>query len=267
MSRIISLTSIPPRFLYLQATVDSLLKQNACDEIRINIPKQYRRFQEWDGSLPNLGSKINVVRCEEDWGPATKVLPTAMDHKNEDIQILFCDDDGLHPRNWARNLFECQSARPRMAVATWGRCIDEIPDIQLKPDKTYAKPQRIETDIWYRFERLLYKGFGYQPLYRPVKSAGFAQLLLGVGGVVVRPDFFSESSLDIPDDAFLVDDIWLSAQLAFNHVDIYCPRRFPVPFPGDGEKIEALFDMSTGGGRRKLNYNALIWCRENLNVW
>ena len=267
MTRIISLTSIPPRFQYLQETVDSLLKQNACNEIRINIPKRYSRFQDWNGAPPNLGPKINIVRCDEDLGPATKILPTAMDYKNQDVQILFCDDDGLHPRNWAKNLFECQSKRPRMAVATWGRCIDEIPDVKLKPGMEYAKLQRIQTDLRYRIERLLHKGFGYQPLYRPIKSAGLAQLFLGVGGVVVKPDFFNESSLEIPEEAFLVDDIWLSAQLAVNHVDIYCPKRYPVPFPGDGEKVEALFDMNIGGGRRRLNNNALIWCRENLKVW
>lgn len=39
MDKIISLTSIPTRFKYLSETIDSLIKQNACNEIRLNIQK------------------------------------------------------------------------------------------------------------------------------------------------------------------------------------------------------------------------------------
>lgn len=267
MKKIISLTSIPPRFKYLKSTIDSLINQNFSDEIRVNIPKRYRRFKDWDGIVPNFGTKINIVRCEEDLGPATKVLPTALDYKNQNVQILFCDDDGIHPKNWVKNLFEFQAKMPNTAVATWGRCINELPNIKLDSHKVYAELQRIETDFRYRSERILQRLIGYQPLHRPMRSEGFAQLLLGVGGVVVKPHFFNSSALDIPDEAFLVDDIWLSAQLAANGIEIYCPRRFPVPVAGDGESVHALYDLAIGGGRRELNYKALVWCRENLKVW
>lgn len=267
MDKIISLTSIPTRFKYLSETIDSLIKQNACNEIRLNIPKKYRRFPDWDGSIPKFPSKVNIVRCEEDLGPATKILPTALDHKNSDIQILFCDDDGIHPNNWARNLFELQQTMPDKAIATWGRCIDELPSVKYDPTKKYVEIQHLKYDVRYRFERLLHKIGNYQPLHRPVKRAGFAHILLGVGGVVVKPNFFNIESTLIPEEAFLVDDIWLSAQLALNKIEIFCPKRFAVPYSHEGESVNALFDMEIGGGRKKLNYQALPWCRNNLKCW
>ena len=267
MDKIISLTSIPSRFSYLSSTIGSLIRQNACDEIRLNIPRAYRRFPDWDGYIPKFPSAVNVVRCDEDLGPATKILPTALDHRNSDIQILFCDDDGIHPNNWAKNLFELQQAMPDKAIATWGRCIDELPNVKRYSNKKYVEIQHLKYDLRYRFERLLQKIGSYQPLHRPVKRAGFAHVLLGVGGVVVKPNFFNIESTTIPVEAFLVDDIWLSAQLALNNIEIYCPKRFPVPFSNEAESVNSLFDMEIEGGRRKLNYQALLWCRENLNCW
>jgi hypothetical protein len=268
MKRIISLTSIPSRFKHLHTTLQSLSRQACADEIRLYIPRRYKRFTDWDGTLPDVPGDIKIIRTEADLGPATKILPCAKDLKNENVQILFCDDDGIHPRNWARKLFEAQASRPAEAVATYGRLIlAELPDASVSTARPIAVGQRMNKNIRYRFDRLLEKTIGIQAYNRPIKSAGYVDLLFGVGGVVVRPNFFDESSLEIPEEAFFVDDVWLSAQLAKKSIPIYCPKRFPMPRESSASFIEALYDYEISGNRFEQNSRAAKWCRDHLGVW
>src|SRR4051794_32719177 len=61
--RIISLSTIPPRFDRLAPTLKSLVEQSgAIDEIRLYIPKRYRRFPDYDGSVPSVPDGITIVR-------------------------------------------------------------------------------------------------------------------------------------------------------------------------------------------------------------
>jgi len=74
---VISLTTIPSRMHLIAPTLRDLLAQTAnVAEIRLNIPHRYRRFPDTDISLPDFPKGITVVRVDEDYGPATKVLPT-----------------------------------------------------------------------------------------------------------------------------------------------------------------------------------------------
>ena len=81
---VISLTSITSRFPEIRPTLEALLAQSApIEEIRLNIPRRYRRFPEYDGGLPDVPGGIRVIRPEEDLGPATKVLFTSEDLRSE----------------------------------------------------------------------------------------------------------------------------------------------------------------------------------------
>ncbi len=76
MPLIITLSAIPPRFAALGPTLRALLRQrHPADEIRLNIPERYRRFPEWDGTLPEVPEGVTILRCAQDYGPATKLLP------------------------------------------------------------------------------------------------------------------------------------------------------------------------------------------------
>ena len=75
MSLVVSLTTIPPRFPYLMQSLPHLLAQTAkIDEIRLYVPKTYRRFPDYDGTLPDVPKGIRVIQPDEDLGPASKVL-------------------------------------------------------------------------------------------------------------------------------------------------------------------------------------------------
>jgi len=267
--RIISLTSIPPRFPYLKETLESLVAQNAADEIRLYIAKNYRRFPDYNGELPEVPDGVTVCRIDEDLGPATKILPACREFRGQDVQILFCDDDGLFPSGWARRLFEIQAKRTDEAVATWGRPIGRLVSNPVLPRKgSYAEQIGKEDDLRYRVERILQKIFGYKPLARPMSKAGYADLFFGVCGVVVKPDFFDDEAFDIPDEAWPVDDIWLSAQLARKGIPLYCPKRLPCPGSSEAFAQDSLLDFEfQGAARRELNRKAVHYCQKKYGIW
>jgi hypothetical protein len=269
MKRIISLTSIPPRFPFLRPTLESLVAQRV-DEIRLYIPFSYRRFPDWDGLLPEVPKGVTLQRAEADYGPATKILPACRDLRGQEVQILFCDDDGTFVPGWASTLFALQKDRPSDAVAGYVRPAQGYvtnPVSLLKHPRVREIP--IRRDIPYRFGRLVHKIFGIPaPLRRPIGRAGYGEVLFGVGGAVVRPHFFDDAAYDIPEEAWAVDDVWLSAQLARRGIAIYCPRRHPMPTAADSATHDALVDMKLEAGRRQdLNRLAACYCQENLGVW
>ena len=101
MSLIVTLSSIPERFAKIGPVLESLAVQKHVDKTLMYIPRQYRRFPDWDGSLPKVPANIEIRRCDHDYGPATKILPAAGDFKDQGVQLLFCDDDHIYPEGWA----------------------------------------------------------------------------------------------------------------------------------------------------------------------
>lgn len=264
--KIISLTAIPPRFSGLGPTLESLLEQSA-DQVRLHIPRAYRRFPEWDGSLPVVPAGVQIIRCDTDLGPATKILPAARDLRGEDTQILFCDDDCIMPRGWATRLFALQARRSDQAVAVYVRP-SYLPDTP-PPTGRQAWQVPIRYDLPYRASRLAHKLFGTPVVHRrPFWVSGYGDVFFGVGGVVVRPDFFDDVAFDIPDIAWLVDDIWLSAMLARRGIRIYCPWRAALPKSQDTSEQDSLLSATFHGkGRQELNCAAAKYCRDHFGVW
>jgi hypothetical protein len=265
--RIITLTAIPPRFPYLEPTLTNLVNQNSVDEVRLYIPKVYKRFPEYKGKLPKVPKGVKVCIVDEDFGPATKILPAAKEFRDkQDVQLLFCDDDIMYPKDWAKKLFDIQEKRENEAVAVYGRRATKERCFAKKP---HAKEILPKYDISYRFARLLSKIFKLpNPHRKPIIKAGYTDILFGVGGVVVRGHFFDDEAFDIPDVAWLVDDIWLSGQLAKNNIPLYCPRRLPF---GEGEKqaeIDSLlYTDFMGHERHRNNKLAIKYCQEKYGIW
>lgn len=264
--KIISLTTIPGRFSGLGPTLDALLAQGA-DEVRLYIPAAYRRFPDWDGQLPSVPGAVSIVRCDKDLGPATKVLPACRDFRGQDVQILFCDDDCIVPPGWAARLFALQANLPDQAVAVYVRPSYLTGTTLISGRQAWQVP--IAYDLPYRASRLAHKLFGTPTAYRrPFLIPGYGAVFFGVGGVVVRPGFFDEVAYEIPDIAWLVDDIWLSAMLARRKIPIYCPFRAALPKAQSYANQDSLLDSTfLGKGRQELNRAASEYCRENFGIW
>ncbi|MFK5892035.1 MAG: glycosyltransferase family 2 protein, partial [Pseudomonadota bacterium] len=98
--------------------------------------------------------------------------------------------------------------------------------------------------------------------------SGYVDVFFGVSGVVVKPDFFDKEAFNIPDDAWTVDDVWLSAQLARNNIPIYCPWRFPCPRSSEAENQDSLLDLEfQGNSRQESNRKAAEYCQNKYDIW
>lgn len=107
MRKVITLTTIPTRlrskYSYdIKYCLDSLLEQNHEDyEVHLNIPHVFKRTGE-EYIIPdwlenyNSNDKFNFFRTE-DYGSATKLIPTLERTEDEDIIIVVDDDIVYHP--------------------------------------------------------------------------------------------------------------------------------------------------------------------------
>jgi hypothetical protein len=171
------------------------------------------------------------------------------------------------PHGWAQRLFALQARRPDQAVAVYVRPSYLSGASPSNGRQAWQVP--IEYDFPYRFSRLAHKLFSTPVAYRrPFWLSGYGEVLFGVGGAVVRPEFFDDAAFDIPDIAWLVDDIWLSAMLARRGILIYCPWRAALPKSQDTAERDSLMDtVFQGMGRQDLNRAAAQYCRDQFGVW
>ena len=112
---IISLTSIPPRFLQLGPVLWALAHQSAA-AVWLWIPENYDRFPDWDGSPPDVPDGITLRRCATDFGPATKTIPT-LQNVPDDARVLICDDDVIYGPDWAAGFQGAARRHPDDAIA------------------------------------------------------------------------------------------------------------------------------------------------------
>lgn len=272
--RIISLSTIPPRFATLAPTLNSLVAQKGrVDEVRLYIPERYRRFPDYDGALPDVPQGVTVVRSDSDLGPASKVLFAARELRGKDAQILFCDDDKIFAPTWAADLFAAQAGRPGECVALNGKA---IPAHRGKPGPFQPKAVRTgNLDLPLRARRLCHKFASTllgrdtpRPMRRTIAKAGYVDILQGLGGVVVRPEFFDDTAYDIPDAVWTVDDVWLSGLLAWKNIPIWLPAGIEEPVTTEAHDIASLYRSTIEGiNRKEANRASVAYMQERFGIW
>jgi len=115
---VISLTTIPSRFKYLNALFSSINRQVLKpDKVILNIPHIYNRFKKFNiEELSYLSYPfLEINRCN-DFGPATKIIPTLEKVKDEDI-ILFIDDDRIPDFMFTNRFIENHKSNPDKCIA------------------------------------------------------------------------------------------------------------------------------------------------------
>ncbi|NRB18753.1 MAG: glycosyltransferase family 2 protein [Rhodobacteraceae bacterium] len=230
---IVSLTTIPSRIDSIGPTLRDLLNQSVkVDEIRLNLARKYRRFPGAEISVPDLPEGITIHWSDTDFGPATKVLPTVLDHRGEDVEILFCDDDQPYDKEWARKFLEHRQSHPNCCIVGKGYDLSER-TLGHRYDRKQERFPRAEVrckGLGYRMFRAVTLGL-CKP--HPFISDGYVDILEGHRGVMVRPSFFPNEVFDIPDILWTVDDPWLSGHLERNGVPIWLmseARQFARPY-------------------------------------
>ena len=264
---ILSLTSIPPRFGYVQETLNSLLAQNApVSAINLYLPRHYRRF-DWDPErLPSVPSGVAIQLIEHDFGPATKVLPAVQQYRGQDCAILFCDDDKVYDPDWAARFLEASHQHPDCCIVEEG---GDVKDYSSHNFVGSLKPRssRRPKDIHYRLRRILSLG-----RWKPRKNigSGYVDILEGWGGVLVKPQFFTDQAFEIPDILWTVDDIWLSGQLAVNNVPIWLNAEDNRRTKGNSNEVKSASlrkYVHEGHGRSDANEACINYFITNYGIW
>ena len=258
---VISITTIPSRMHRIGPTLASLLEQDAqIDAVILWIPEKYRRPEFSDFEVPVLASGVELRRCKTDYGPATKVLPALLAFRGQDVQILYCDDDRIYHSNWASGLLEASERFPGECIAQAGEVVAVTARKAFGASLTYQFYAKVTLGIFGHYHRKAIRAL--EP------DDGVIDICKGYGGVLVRPEYFTNAALDIPDLLWTVDDVWLSGQMALNGVTIRKPGRVENSSKTDLAQVGALVDYVYQGQRREnANMACIRYFRETYGIW
>lgn len=275
MSVVVSLSTIPTRFPYLQPVLEHLLAQTAdIDEIRLYIPKTYRRFQDYDGSLPDVPKGIRIIQPDDDLGPASKVLFAAEDLRGTDCDIIYCDDDRIYHKKWFAQMLAARAGRKNTCVST---SILELHQLGFEVESTRRPRMKQTSSNLHRSVGLIKRKIKQvctgitdrkPPRNRDVKKPGYADIAEGFGAVLVRPDFFDAEAYDIPAVLWSVDDVWLSGHMERKGVPIWCAKGLSRPPINDGGDKSPLFRAVIDGfGRDAANKACVQYMQDTYGIW
>jgi cellulose synthase/poly-beta-1,6-N-acetylglucosamine synthase-like glycosyltransferase len=243
---IVSLSTVPDRLENLRPTIRSLLKQTRPpDEIVLAIPEfsvRERRpyiVPKYVSRLP----RVRVLRCREDWGPATKfiaAIQAELAARREDTLIMVVDDDRLYPRDALETYLYYSEQLPNAALCFRGA----------------AMPSTLDWDD----AKMIYG----RDLREPCPVA----VITGCGSYIVRPRFFDRSLWDYsgaPSVAFYIDDIWISAWLSRRGV-----KRYVIPASATMRSVRRqrrTVSLNKILGRQKLNNEIIAFFRDAWDVF
>ena len=99
---IISFSTTPEKIKKIKPMLNSLLDQTVrVDNIVLNIPKN----QEYD--VPDEYKKIvNIFQCGQDYGCATKFIPTILREENSNTIIILVEDNYIYGQDFIESLVE-----------------------------------------------------------------------------------------------------------------------------------------------------------------
>lgn len=275
MSLVVSLSSIPPRFDKLEPVLNALLAQTAkIDEIRLYLPKTYRRFPDYDGSLPDVPRGVRIVRPDDDLGPSSKVLFAAEDLRGTDCNIIYCDDDRVYHRTWFSRMLAAQGDRMGACVATSILELDRL-GFQVRATHTPRLKKTVTSlprtmGLVKRKLKQLTTGVTDRkpPMNRQIKRSGYGDIAEGCGAVLVRPDFFDTSAFDIPKVLWSVDDVWLSGHMARKGIGIWIEKGFGIAPEAHSSRVCALYDATIDGvGRDAANRACVRYMQDTYGIW
>ncbi|PYL55263.1 MAG: hypothetical protein DMF29_03375 [Verrucomicrobia bacterium] len=199
---IASFTTMPDRIGNLEPTIRSLLEQTRPpDEIVLAIP-QFSVRQKTEYIVPAYLEgipRLRILRCEKDWGPATKFIPVIQEELAANrgrTLIMVVDDDRVYPRDAFEIFLHYHNKMPDAALCFRGGLI----------------PRNF---VWF-----LPKIFRASQIRETKRVA----VITGTAGYFIQPRFFDSALWDYssaPASAFYMDDIWISGCLARCGVEKY----------------------------------------------
>lgn len=279
MRHVISLSTIPPRFGDIGHTLQSLVAQKSGPEaIEVYIPRSYRRFPQWGGSLPEVPEGVRIVRVDEDLGPATKILPAVRAYRGQDIDLLYVDDDNHYAPDWAGQVLKLRQKHPNTALCAKGLTVQRVgrPWSATEPLPRAVAAPHASQQIGYHFWRMMDNIRRPDPAkpqfrywYRILDQSGYLDIAEGYAGVAIRPEYLDDAVFDIPPVLWAVDDVWISGHLtrcgipiwadkSLNLSRVYAELRQQYPL------FKAVLD---GADRQEANLACVDYMRETYGIW
>ena len=274
---ILSLSTIPPRFGMLGETLNSLINQKRrADEIHVYIPKIYKRFPEHNFCMPDVPEGVSIKIIDFDYGPATKILPCALDNRGTNTRIVYGDDDRFADDSWLDEIIQCSNERPEDVIVSAGMTLENY-GLTEKNQKLMprAKIKKVRYDVDYVTKKIRNKFLQItrnKPQIKPGRyyydSSGYVDFAMGVGGVSVRSDFFDETFFKIPDVLWSVDDIWLSGNFTRLGRGIWASKKIKIPVGTDASNISSLAQsVIQGHDRYKADRACISYLKETHGIW
>ncbi|MCY4151463.1 MAG: hypothetical protein OXE94_04415 [Aestuariivita sp.] len=242
--------------------------------------------------------------AEEDFGPATKVLPCAKKYRGTKTRIVYVDDDRIHWKYFLETRLRAASVRPSECIAARGRDIDLfLRDSPNKPTNSEQHHTENNREFWNAaasiFDRQSPRvntrrggiknlpsnlpfwvarkiSFARQDcypwmLYKP--DCGYAHIAEGFGGVMVKPEFFGDEAFHIPPVFWAVDDVWLSGNLARSGIFIWVEQLIPKKgsrknIISQADKVVPLHDaIIDDHNRTQANTTCIRFFQEKYGIW
>jgi len=280
---VVALSTIPPRFPFLGATLRTLLDQSVRpDRIEVWIPRTYRRFPDHAFGLPDVPEGVTIEVTDDDLGPATKILPCARKYRGTATRILYVDDDRIYWHRLLESLLEAARKKPATCIAATGCDVGFFlrrkdgprphqPRVERRRGGLRALPRNLP--YWIARERAFAREKGLKCMIWP-PDCGYADIAEGFGGVLVEPDMFADAAFAIPPVLWAVDDIWLSGCLACQGIPIWVEKVVTKGGPKKkenstgNERIAALGRaVIEGHDRLQANRAAIRHFREQHGIW
>lgn len=201
---VLSLTSVPNRYLSLNQVIDSLLSQtNPPQEIHLNLAKSDMSAlpESTKVYLDSQGVKVFAV---DDWGPAKKLIPTL---ERTDLPVICVDDDLIYEPTLTEHLLIQHKSYPKSVIASRTHKVIKNRDGNISQYKKWQK-QFAESD---------------GPAADLFATSG--------AGTLFKKEFLHPDAFDLDKYkklAFYCDDLWWYFQARRVGVDV---RRIPGAWP------------------------------------
>ena len=279
MRHVISLSTIPPRFASLGPTLRSLVAQTSRPEaVELYIPRTYRRFPQWGGGLPDVPEGVRIVRVDEDFGPATKILPALRAYRGQEIDLLYVDDDVHFSPNWAGRVLKLRRKMPKTALCATALSVEQLgrPWQATAPLPRVVRAPGGNAQFGYHLRRLFAAIRPGDPAvprmltwYRKVKQSGYTDIAEGFCGVALRPSYLDDAVFDVPPVLWAVDDIWISGHLTRCGIPIWADRRLECSHVYAGLFAHHALHMAVidGSDRAQANLACVDYMREVYGIW
>jgi hypothetical protein len=244
---VVTMTTLPSRIDRMELTIKSLLRQSVRPAtIRVNVPQVSRREQAAYVIPPWLERLrcVTIARCD-DYGPATKLIPTLFASAS-DARLLVVDDDRVYHPHFLEQMTAAADAHPGAAVA--GSGWDAPSDLVDRPTTLMAT----------------LRGRAPAPIKcTRVRAARDVDIVQGLSGYVVEPRFFDAAAIAdytrAPDAAFFVDDVWISAHCRVRKLVVGGRRtNFPSLFDSRFYERSSVSLVNRGTGTPESRHNTII---------